>query len=162
MGVHGVRGECRVQPWCDSPDFARRFSAVWLDPRGEQSVRVLSCRTHGNLILMRLDGVNDPDAARAMRGQILYIRRSDVDLPENTWFIEELIGCRVLDADDHEKSYGTLTDVSQTGANDVWHITDGAGAVYLIPAIPDVVTDAQVENNVVYIRPLRGIFDDAD
>ena len=56
--------------------------------------------------------------------------------------------------------YGTLTDVSPTGANDVWHITAENGKEYLIPAIPDVVIKTDVENNLILIRPLKGIFDD--
>ena len=159
VGTHGVRGEVRVQPWCDSPDFARQFSEVYIDGA---RVRVLSCRPHGNVVLMRLEGIGDLDEAAASRGKIIRIRRDDVSLPENTWFIEELIGCRVSDADVPEKCYGTLSEVSQTGANDVWHITDAAGKTRLIPAIRDVVIRTDVENNEVFIRPLKGIFDDAD
>jgi hypothetical protein len=72
------------------------------------------------------------------------------------------IGCDVLDADDPAVRYGTLSDVSKTGANDVWHVTNDAGQEFLLPAIPPVVIDTDVEQNVVRIRPLKGIFDDAD
>ena len=97
-----------------------------------------------------------------MRGKILYIRRSDARLPEGRYFISELIGCAVLDADDPQKRYGTLSDVSQTGANDVWHVTNDAGQEFLLPAIPSVVIETNVAENRVTIRPLKGIFDDAD
>ena len=162
VGTHGVRGEVRVDPWCDSPDFAKRFPLLFYDDRGENPVRVLSCRAHGNLVLLRLEGVDTLDDAARMRGRILYIRRGDVALPEGTWFVGELLGCRVVDADDPARVYGTLTQVTPTGANDVWQITDAAGREYLIPAIKDVVVDARVEEDTVVIRPLKGIFDDAD
>lgn len=162
VGTHGVRGEVRVNPWCDAPDFARQFKTLYYDAEGKQPVKVLSCRSHGNVALMRLAGVDTLDAAAAKRGQILYLKRSEVSLPEGTWFIEELIGCAALDADDPEKRYGTLTDVSKTGANDVWHITDETGREYLLPAIKDVVKRTDVENGAVYLTPLKGIFDDAD
>ena len=55
-----------------------------------------------------------------------------------------------------------LTDVSTTGANDVWHVTDDGGREYLLPAIPPVVIDADIDNERILIRPLKGIFDDAD
>ena len=160
VGTHGVRGELRVNPWCDSPDFARRFKTLYFDKNGEQPVKVLSCRPHGNIVLLRLEGVETVEAAEKLRHKMLYLNREDAGLAPGTWFIEELIGCAALDADDGHR-YGTLTEVSQTGANDVWHITAEDGREYLLPAIPDVVIDADVANDRVLIRPLKGIFDDA-
>ena len=161
VGTHGVRGELRVNPWCDSPDFAKRFKTLYFDQNGEQPVKVLSCRPHGNIVLLRLEGVESIEAAEKLRHKMLYLNREDAGLAPGTWFIEELIGCEALDADDGHR-YGTLTEVSRTGANDVWHITAEDGQEYLLPAIPDVVIDADVANNRVLIRPLKGIFDDAD
>lgn len=160
VGTHGVRGELRVNPWCDGADFAKKFKTVYYDKRGENSVKVLSCREHGNVMLMRLSGVESVEAADGLRNKILYIKRSDARLPEGTWFIEELIGCTVYDADDSSVVYGKITDVSLTGANDVWHITDEKGREYLIPAIKDVVIKTDVAADTVVIRPLKGIFDD--
>ena len=71
------------------------------------------------------------------------------------------IGCRAEDANSG-KVYGTVTDVSQTGVNDVWHITDDNGTETLIPAIPDVVSSVDVENGIVLITPLKGLFSDED
>ena len=161
VGTHGVRGELRVNPWCDTPDFAKRFKTLYWDKNGEKPVTVLSCRPHGNIVLLRLEGIETMEAAAALKNRMLWLRRKDAKLAPGTWFIEELIGCDVLDADEGGR-YGTLTDVSQTGANDVWHVTAEDGQEYLLPAIPDVVIDADVANNRVLIRPLKGIFDDAD
>ena len=70
--------------------------------------------------------------------------------------------CDVFDADDGNINYGKISDVSVTGANDVWHITDKRNNEYLIPSIKEVVIQVDVEKNFVRIRPLKGIFDDAD
>ena len=70
-------------------------------------------------------------------------------------------GCEVVDADDPTLRYGTLSGVSKTGANDVWHVRADNGQEYLLPAIPPVVIETDVAHNVVRIRPLKGIFDDA-
>lgn len=161
VGTHGVRGEMRVNPWCDSPDFAKKFKTLYMDEGGAQPVRVLSCRPHGNVFLVKLEGIDSIAEAEKHRDRMLYIKRSDAMLPENTWFIEELIGCSVLDADT-ARCYGTLSDVMSTGANDVWAVTDEKGHEYLLPAIKDVVIAANVSENKVFIRPLKGIFDDAD
>lgn len=162
VGTHGVRGEMRLNPWCDSPEFAAKFKTVYFDEKGTQPVKVVSCRPHGNVALIRLTGVNSANDAEKMRNTVLYIRRGDAHLPHGTWFISELIGCEVYDADDRTHVYGTLSEVMQTGANDVWAVKENNGREYLVPAVKSVVIETDVEQNSVYIRPLKGIFDDAD
>lgn len=160
-GTHGVRGELRLNPWADSPEFLKQFKTLYFDKKGEKSVKVLAARPHGNVVILKLEGVDTVEAASALRNKILYIRRADAKLADGTYFIEELIGCDVVDADDNSICYGTLTDVSETGANDVWYIEKDKKE-YLIPAIPPVVIKVNVAENKVYIRPLKGIFDDED
>ena len=157
-GTHGIRGEMRVQPWCDSPEFMKKFKTLYLDRKGEKPVRV-SSRPNGNMVIMKMDGVETVEQASLYREKVLFMKRADAQLPEGRFFIQELIDCKVIDADDETVCYGTLTDVSQTGANDVWHITNEKGE-YLIPAIPPVVIDTDVVSGVIKIRPLKGIFDD--
>ena len=158
VGTHGVRGMLRVQPWCDSSDFLTEFSRVYTDSQGKNQLKVLSAKPHGGVVLMAIDGVTTIEAAEKLRGQVIYINRDDVDLPEGRYFISDLIGCTVTDADTGA-TLGVLTDVSQTGANDVWHITRD-GKEYLIPSIPDVVINVDIDEQKVVIRPLKGIFDD--
>ena len=162
VGTHGVHGELRLNPWCDSPDFVSRFKTLYYDSNGGCAAQIKSARPHGNIVLLRIAGIDSVEQAQKMRGKILYMKRSDAKLPKGRYFIAELTGCSVFDADEPQKCYGTLSDVSATGANDVWHITDGTGREYLIPAIPDVVIETDVANDRIVIRPLKGIFDDED
>ena len=152
----------RVDPWCDDSSFIKGFKRLYLDENGEKELKVRACRPHGNITLLMLEGIDTVEAASAMRGKVLYMCRADAKLPKGRYFVSELIGCEVYDADDEKKCYGTLSDVSYTGANDVWHITSFDGKEYLIPAIPIVVIETDVENNRILIRPMKGIFDDAD
>lgn len=162
VGTHGVRGELRVNPHCDSPDFFTRFKTLYFDSNGCCAVKVKASRPHGNVVLLKIDGVDTVEDAQKLRGKMLFMKRADAKLPEGRYFIAELIGCEVRDADNPDTLYGTLTDVSSTGANDVWYITDKGGSEYLIPAIPQVVIETRVEENLILIRPMKGIFDDAD
>ena len=157
-GTHGIKGEMRVQPWCDTPDFMKKFKTLYLDKKGEKPLKV-SCRPNGHMVIMKAQGIDTIEEASKYREKVLYMKRSEVKLPEGSYFIQELIDCKVIDADDESITYGTLTDVSETGANDVWHITNEKGE-YLIPAIPPVVIDTDVVAGVIRIRPLKGIFDD--
>ncbi len=159
--THGVRGEFRLNPWCDGPEFVKKFKTFYRDDKGNQPVKVISCRPHGNVAVVKLEGVDTIEQAKNLRNTIFYIKRSDVNLPEGKWFVSELIGCEVLDADDNSKKYGVLKDVEAVVANDIWYIDTPDGEV-IIPAIKDVVIRCDVAENKVYIRALRGLFDNED
>lgn len=160
VSVHGLKGEVRVQPWCDSGEFMKKFKTLYLDKKGERSINILSCRPHRNVVIVKIDGVDTVEKAQSMRNKVLFMDRKDAKLKDGQYFIQDLIDCKVVDADDEEKVYGTVTDVSETGANDVWHITDENKREYLIPAIPSVVIETKVDLGIVKIRPLKGIFDE--
>lgn len=160
VGTHGIKGMLRVQGWCDSGEFLQQFKYIYTDSDGKTKYTVKSVQPHGNVVLMALKGVDSIEQAEALRNKIIYIARKDVDLPEDRYFIADLIGCTVRDADT-EKVLGTLTDVSETGANDVWHITKN-GKEYLVPAIDEIIVSVNVTDGDIVIRPLKGIFDDED
>lgn len=156
--AHGIKGEMRVQPWCDTPEYMKSFKTLYLDKKGERPIAVKS-RPNGNMVIMKIQGVDTVESAAEYRNKIIYMKRSDAKLPDGTWFIQELIDCTVIDADKEDIVYGVISDISQTGANDVWHIKKD-DKEYLIPAIPDVVIDTDVVKGIIKIRPLKGIFDD--
>lgn len=73
VGTHGVRGELRVQPWCDSPEFFKKFKTLYYDAHGEKSVGVVCARPHGNIALLRLDGCDTVEkGGLAQRQGALY------------------------------------------------------------------------------------------
>ncbi|MBR2876798.1 MAG: 16S rRNA processing protein RimM [Clostridia bacterium] len=158
VSTHGIRGEVRVNPWCNGPEFIKKFKTLYKDENGTVAFRVISCRPHGNVAITKLEGVDTVEAAQALRNTVLFIKREDAHLPEGEWFISELLGCKVIDVDDKEKCYGEITDVAQTGANDVWYVKTPDGEEVLIPAIPDVVVKCDVGEEKVYIHALRGLF----
>lgn len=158
VGTHGVRGEMRVQPWCDSPAFLTRFRTLYLTQDGSQAITVKTARAHGNLVLLKLDGVDTIEQAERLRGKTLYLNRDDLRLGQGDYLVQDLIGCEVLDADSGN-TLGTLSDVSKTGANDVWHV-EQSGREYLVPAIAQCVVSVDVDKGQVVLRPLKGIFDD--
>ena len=157
VAVHGIRGDVKVQPWCDEPEFLTEFTCLYL--KGQET-EIEKARVQKNMVLLKIAHVNTPEDAQKLVGQVLSIHRDWVELPENTYFIADLIGLQVIDADDDAITYGTLTDVSQTGANDVYHILFSDGKTRYIPAIPDVVIETDIEKGIMRIRPLKGLFDD--
>ena len=156
VGTHGIAGEVRVQPWCDSPKFLSKFSILYYD-EGRTPVHIKS-RPHKNIALMKLEGVQTVQEASALRGRILWLNREDAKLKEGSYFIQDLIGLRVVDAETGEQ-YGTISDVSTTGANDVYHIQTPKGEA-LIPAVPSVIAEVNIDSGILRIRAIKGMFDD--
>ena len=160
VGTHGIKGELRIEPWCDSPEFLCAFKRLYLDENGETYVDVKS-RPHKNIVLCKIKGVDTIEAAEKLRGRIIYINRNDIALDEGVNFVQDLIGLEVRDVDSGI-IYGRLTDVLRTGANDVYEITAEGGKKYLAPVIDEVVREISIDGGYVKISPMKGIFDDED
>lgn len=165
VSVQGIKGEVRVEPWSDTPDFLLQFKTIYMQSTimdGEKTpIKVEKSRVQKNVVILKLEGFNSIEEANTLRGRIIYMDKSSVKLPKGSYFIQDLIGMRVIDAADHSIEYGILTEVSPTGANDVYHIKNG-NRVTLIPAIPQVIEKTDVENKIMEITPLKGLFDDED
>lgn len=159
VSTHGLRGELRVDPWCDSPQFLCQFKTLYLK-KGETKLSV-SSRPHKTIAIVKAKGIDTIEEAEKLRGRVLYINRSDARLAPGEYFIQDLMGLDVIDIDT-SKSYGKITDVLKTGANDVYQVTDKDKKDYLIPVIDDVVKEIDINGGKVLIKPLKGIFDDED
>ena len=97
VNAHGIRGEVRVQPWADSPDFLCQFKTLYVDS-SHWPIQVERARVHKNMVILKLQGVTDVNSALAMRNAVLYIDRKDVQLPEGSFFLADLMGMEVRDA----------------------------------------------------------------
>lgn len=155
--VHGLRGDVKVQPWCDSPEFLCAFPVLYLG-KEKKEVEVIDARVQKNMVVLRLAGYETVEQAESLRNQMLYLHREDVELEDGTYFVQDLMGLDVLDADSGV-SYGILKDVLQTGANDVYVVQPEGGKEVLIPAIPDVIVETNLEAGCMKIRPLEGLLD---
>lgn len=160
-GTHGIRGEMRVQPWSDSPEFLTEFDLLYLDGKGKEPLKIKTSRVHKNMVLIKAEGVDTVEQAEKYRDRVIFLNRQDVKLPKGSHFIDDLIDCKVFDTVSGD-FLGLLCDVSETGANDVWHIKAENGREYLIPAIKEVVDSVDVDGGIIKITPLKGIFDDED
>lgn len=114
VGTHGVKGMTRVQVWADSPDFLKQFKYLYTDSDGNNKLNVLKVQPHGNISLVAFKGVESIEHAESFRNTVLYIDRKDVKLPEGRYFITDLIGITVTDAESGAV-LGEISDVSQTG-----------------------------------------------
>jgi 16S rRNA processing protein RimM len=160
VSTHGINGEVRVMPWCDSPEFLAQFDRLYFKQGAESRVVELA-RPHKSLLLVKFEGVDGIDEAMKLLKSIIYIDRDEVELPEGSYFEQDIIGLEVIDAQTG-KSYGRLSSVGRTGANDVYGVRAEGGAEVLIPAIKDVISAVDIEGGRMLITPLKGLFEDED
>jgi 16S rRNA processing protein RimM len=150
-GTHGVRGELRIEPWCDSPAFLAGFSAVYL--RGDKK-KVESARVHKRLVLMKLEGVDGVEAAQALREGVICIDREGVELPEGRHFIQDMIGLSVTD--ESMGRIGALYDILSTPAHDVY-IVRGDDGEHMIPAVPEFIKEIDINGGVMRVKLIEGM-----
>lgn len=156
VAVFGVRGEVKVQPWADSPEFVASFDVLhW---KSGDEVIIERARVQKNMVVMKISGIDTVEDAQKLRNRVLFMDREDIELEDGCYFVQDLIGLEVIDNQSGVR-YGRIVDVSQTGANDVYHIENDDGKLLLVPAIPDVVNSTDLLSGVMKITPLAGLFD---
>ncbi len=160
VATHGVKGMVRIQYWTDSAEFLCNFKKLYTKDDGSEFLKVKRITPHKNVVLAEFCDITSIEEAEKYRNKVLFVNRNDIDLPEDRYFISDLIGLSVFDADS-KKELGKITDVFSTGANDVWQITNG-GKDYLVPAVKEVMVLVDIENEKAEIRPMKGIFEDED
>lgn len=159
VSTHGIGGEVKIYPMGDSAETLRGVKKLFLDSDGKRFLEVLSVRIHKNMALVRLKNFNDITEARKLIDRVFFVDRSDVPVEEGAYFVADLIGLRVIDADDPSIEYGTLRDVTQTSAHDLYHIALKSGKTGLLPAVAEMVVAIDPGAGEIRIRPAKGLFD---
>jgi 16S rRNA processing protein RimM len=154
--THGIKGEVKIMPYTDVPELLCEFDRLFLGKNHEE-IFVERSRVVKGMVIAKLEGISTVEDAEKLRNKILYMHRDDLELDEDTYFIQDLIGMEVKDADTGFM-YGKIADVMQTGANDVY-VIKGEEKEYLVPAIADVVVSTDIDGNIMTIRPLEGLFE---
>lgn len=145
--THGVRGEMKLLPWADGPEFLCDFSRVRID---EKEYKLTSCRTQKTCNLIALEGVNTMEQAQAMRGKIVEIFRQDA--PDSIIFAAELIGVRVFADGEH---IGDVTQVLDYPGNKVY-VVNGEHE-YMIPAVKQFILSTDIEKNEMHVMLIEGM-----
>lgn len=153
-GAFGVRGEMKLDFWTDTPENLRRIKRVWLDDE-VKARRLIGVRFHGDRALIRIAGINTPEQARELTGTVVRIAGRDAKpLEEGEYYLFQLIGLKALTEDGEE--IGTVTDLMETGANDVLVITPpGGGQDVLYPNHPEFVVSVDPQGGTIVVRRME-------
>ena len=131
---------------------------LYLDEAGQKPVSISDVRMHGRFCLLRIAGVENPEDGAKYKERILYASRDDIPLADGDFFISDMIGTPVIDADNGIK-YGILTNIIENPANDLYEVRTKKGPVYL-PAVKEFLIRLDPPNGI-YVRPIPGMFWDA-
>ena len=146
---HGVKGEVKVFSLTDSLEEFTTLKKVYID--GVER-KITSCKLQTDRAILKIEGIDSMDEAEKYRNKYLKIHREDAkELPEDSYYIADLIDCKVFDTEGEE--LGTVYDVIETGSNDVYWVK-GKKEV-LIPALKDIVVKVDIENNEIIIKPVN-------
>lgn len=152
LAPHGLRGEFKLRLQTDDPEHLLTLKRLYL---GDETAprTVLSARMHQGNALLRLQGISSPETVERLRGTALSIRASDArPLAPNEYFLFQIIGLEVFT--EAGERLGKVTDLMETGANDVLVVTPDEGADILLPSHPDVVLSMDPAAGKVVVRPL--------
>jgi len=155
---HGVKGEVVMEVHTDFPQRLKPGTRVFL---GEPHIPLLivHARPHAEGMLIRFEGLDTPEAAGRYRNQYVYVSTADrPPLPKGQYYHHELLGCRVVD--ERGEHLGVLTEILETGANDVYVVRPPHGREVLLPAIASVILDVQTDARVVRVHLPPGLLDE--
>ncbi|MDR1627883.1 MAG: ribosome maturation factor RimM [Oscillospiraceae bacterium] len=158
IGARGLRGELKVEHWCDNPTAFFKIGNYFID-EGNEKLNIVSFREYKTIILINIGKMAHRNYAKSLVGKVIYAKREDIEVEENRYLIQDLIGMQVLNVDTAQ-NYGVVQDVIKTGANDVYFIKNDEGKEYLIPVIDDVIKGVSLETNHISIKPIQGLFND--
>lgn len=147
VAPHGVRGDLRILPDTDRPEIFKKLKSICI---GSDTYRLKSGRPHKNVYILHVDGVDDRNAAELLVGKQVTVPFSKLPpRKEGEYYYFQLTGLKVND--DAGRPVGTLTEVLETGANNVYVVTGEDGKEILLPAIPSCILAIDIDKGTMTV-----------
>lgn len=156
INTHGLRGEVKVVAWMDSPDDFEKLESVYIGSgEGKKSYDVESVKYQKNNLIVKLGGVDNADSAQKLKNCILYAAREDLgELPEGVYYIADIIGLPVYDKSG--ELIGVVSDIFNTGSNDVYEIRREEKKALYLPMVGDCIA-IDIENGRITVNIPEGL-----
>jgi len=151
LNTFGIKGEVKLLPWADSPEFLTGFKRIYIDGK---PVEILSARVQKGCVIAALKNVDNIDAAIKLKGKEFKINKSDIKLEEGRFFVAELIGLKALNAETGD-DLGIIEDVLSLPAHNVY-IIKGKREI-LVPAVSEFIIESDLNAGFVKIRLIEGM-----
>lgn len=156
-----LRGEVKVYHFSDYKERFEELDEVILERKGKgKTYEIEKVRYQKDMVILKLKGVDDRNAAEALKEYDIMITEADLrELPEDTFYVRDLIGCSVLNAE-NDNAIGEIRDVLQNSAQDIYVVKTASGKEAMIPAVGDFVAEVNIEERYVKVKLIPGLIDD--
>ncbi|MFR6258232.1 MAG: ribosome maturation factor RimM [Anaerovoracaceae bacterium] len=152
----GLRGEVKVYNYSDSEEVYERTPEIYAE---DKLLKVENVRVQKNMVILKLSGIDDRNEAEAAKGVELYITESDLpELPEGVFYVRELIGMNVVESE-KDMFLGTVTDVIQNIAQDIFEVDQENGKKILIPKVDEFILNIDKEQKTIYVKLIEGLLE---
>ena len=156
VNTHGIRGEVKIQPWCDEPELFDELEYLFIE--GEK-YNIVRNRFHKTCQIVQLENVNNIDDAERFKNKIVYINRDALELPEGRYYIADIEGITVKEQ--NGRILGVVDEIIKTGSNDVYSLKDTFNKKpVLIPVIEGVVLETNIDGGYIVVKLPKGLIDD--
>lgn len=153
-----LRGEVKIYNYSDYKERYEELDTVIV---GNKEYEIENVRYQKEMVIVKFKGVNDRNGAEALKEKDIFITEDDLRvLPEDTFYIRDLIGCKVYD-ETSEKEIGEIKDVLQNTAQDLYQVKTAGGSEVLIPAVAQFVKSVSIEERLVTVTLIPGFIEDA-
>ena len=157
INTHGCRGGLKLESWCNEPEDLAALKTLYIRTGDAyRAYRVSKASVFKQFVIVTLETVDTMDLALAMKGKTVYANREDFALENGEYFIVDLIGLDVIDAD-NGKIYGKLADMINRGASDIYVVNTPVGE-RMIPVVDEFVDHVDVSKGI-FVRPIEGMLD---
>lgn len=158
INTHGVNGAMKAESWCDTVQVLASLPCVYLQRADEYSpLHVRRASIFKNLVIFEFDEVPDMDTAEMIKGRIIYAAREDIPVEPGSVFISDMLGLPVIDANTG-KVYGTLKNVNNLGASDLYVVSTPSGE-RMLPAVAEFLDRIDLEKGI-FVTPIPGLLED--
>ncbi len=157
INTHGVRGEFKMDAWCDSLSDYLKVPAFYLKKEPEAILKIEKIRPFGKFLLVKFEGIDDMDSALKYKNKTIYVDREDLNLAEGAFFLADIIGLNAID-ENTGKVFGKVSDITDKGSGNLYEITLLSGGKCLVPAVDFFIRKIDLETGV-WINVIEGLCD---
>ena len=157
VNTFGIKGMVKIKPFTDDINRFDRLKKIYISNKnGKKEYQIQEVKYHKNMVLMKLEGVDTPEQADLLRQSYLLVDRADEEpLEEGVYYIVDLLGLEVYT--DDNKLLGKVDDIFNTGSNDIYVVKDEMGKQILLPGIPDVLKNVDLEKGMITVHLIPGL-----
>ena len=160
VNTFGIKGEVKVKPYTDDIQQFKKLKTILVEKnKATTEMKIVEAKFHKEMVLLKLEGVDDMNEAEKLKGASIKIHRKDArKLDKDEYFIADILGSDVYT--DTGSYLGKVDDIYNSGAQDIYVVKDELGKQILLPSIKEVILDIDIEKQKVTVHLLKGLVDD--